>query len=91
MNITEFLEEWNLESEDLGLAQRCARFPDYWIPPIKDKILPGYLAADWATLQVDLRKLYWPHDKPKNTMSALKAVVKQAQTGTMDLNIYILK
>jgi len=41
-------------------------------------------------LQNDLRKLYWLQDKPKNTMSALDAVVKEAQGG-MDLNVYIVK
>jgi len=49
-NITEFLEEWNLESEDFGHgpAECCARFPNYCISTIKDtvKILPGYLARD---------------------------------------------
>ena len=93
-NVTEFLDEWNLECEDFGLGatQRCARFPNYCIPTIKDtvKILPGYLAKDWVMLQNDLRKLYWPQDKPKNTMSALDAVVKEAQGG-MDLNVYVLK
>jgi len=94
-NITEFLDEWNLECEDFGLGatQRCARFPNYCIPTIKDtvKILPGYLAKDWVMLQNDLRKLYWPQDKPKNTMSALDSVVKEAQTGDTDLNVYVLK
>jgi len=62
-NITEFLEELNLECEDFGHgpAQRCARFPNYCVSTIKDtvKILPGYLAKDWVMLQNDLRKLYW--------------------------------
>jgi len=92
-NISEFLEEWNIECEDFGLgdAQRCARFPNYCTPEIKDtvKILPGYITTDWALLQSDVKRLYWPHDKPRNTMAALDKLVKEAPT--MDLNVYILK
>ena len=44
-NITDFLEEWNIECEDFGLTdgQRCTRFPNYCTPDIKDtvKLLPG--------------------------------------------------
>ena len=37
-NITDFLEDWNIECEDYGLtdAQKCARFPNYCTPAIKD-------------------------------------------------------
>jgi len=42
-------------------------------------------------LQNDLRKLYWPLDKPKNMMLALDAILKEAQTGDIDLNVYVLK
>ena len=94
-NITDFLEEWNIECEDFGLtaAQRYACFPNYCIPMIKNtvKLLSGYIAVNWADLQADCKKFYWPQNKPKNTMSALNAVVKEAQTGTMDLNVYVLK
>ena len=33
-NVTEFLDEWNIECEDFGLseAQRCVRFPNYCTP-----------------------------------------------------------
>ena len=92
-NITEFLEEWNIECEDFGLdeRQRCARFPNYCVPSIKEtvKLLPGYVTSNWATLQDDLRKLYWPHDTPKNSMSALNKVIQDAPS--MDLNVYVLK
>src|SRR2546423_1264510 len=81
-NITEFLEEWNIECEDFGLdePQRCVRFPNYCIPTIKEtvKLLPGYVTPDWTTLQADVKKLYWPHDTPKNSMSALNKVVQEA-------------
>ena len=92
-NITEFLEEWNIECEDFGIdkVKRCARFPNYCVRAIKDtiKLLPGYIAEDWAVLQTDVKKLYWPHDKPKNTMTALAELVKEAHT--LDLNVYVLK
>ena len=92
-NITEFLEEWNIECEDFGLTetQRCARFPNYCTPEIKEtvKLLPGYIASNWATLQSDVKKLYWPKDKPKNTMAALDKLIKEAPG--MDLNVYVLK
>ena len=83
-NITEFLEEWNIECEDFGIdkVKRCARFPNYCVRAIKDtiKLLPGYIAEDWDVLQTDVKKLYWPHDKPKNTMTALAELVKEAHT-----------
>src|SRR5437667_11003933 len=92
-NITEFLEEWNIECEDFGLTetQRCARFPNYCTPEIKEtvKILPGYIASNWTTLQSDVKKLYWPKDKPENTMAALDKLIKEAPG--MDLDVYVLK
>src|SRR5271169_4351129 len=92
-NITEFLEEWNIECEDFGLTntQRCARFPNYCTLAIKEvvKLLPGYVTTNWDTLQSDLKNLYWQHDKPKNTYEALIKLVQEAPT--MDLNVYILK
>ena len=92
-NITDFLDEWNIECEDFGLtpAQRCVRFPFYCIPDIKEtvKLLSGYIANDWDVLQNEVKQLYWPHDKPKNTMAALDKLVKEAPI--MDLDVYVLK
>lgn len=92
-NITDFLDEWNIECDDFGMtaAQRCARFPYYCTTKIKDtvKLLPGYLAPNWTTLQSDVKKLYWPQDKPRNTMAALDKLIKDASS--MDLNAYILQ
>jgi len=46
-NITDFLEDWNIECEDYGLTddQKCVRFPKYCIATIKDliKLLLGYI------------------------------------------------
>ena len=46
-NITEFLEEWNIECEDFDIdkVKRYARFPNYCVDTIKDtiKLLPGGL------------------------------------------------
>jgi len=92
-NITDFLEEWNIEGEDFGLTQahRCARFPFYCTSEIKEtvKLLPGYIAEDWVALQTEVKQLYWPHEKPKNMMAALDKLVKEAPT--TDLNVYVLK
>ena len=92
-NIIEFLEEWNIECEDFRLTetQRCVRFLNYCTLQIKEtvKILPGYIASNWTTLQSDVKKLYWPKDKPKNTMAALDKLIKEAPG--MDLNVYVLK
>jgi hypothetical protein len=88
-NITEFLEEWNIECENFGVdkVKRCARFPNYCARGMKNtsKLLPGYIAGDWDVLQTDVKKLYWPHDKLKNTMTALD------EAHTLDLNISVLK
>ena len=92
-NITDFLEDWNIECEDYGLTdgQKCARFPNYCTPAIKDlvKLLPGYSTHDWTTLQANLKETYWQHDKPKDTHEALIRLVKEAPT--MDLNLYLIK
>ena len=92
-NITDSLEDWNIECEDYDLtdAQKCARFPNYCTPVIKDlvKLLPGYGTHDWTTLQVNLKEMYWQCDKLKDTHEALIKLVKEAPT--MDLNVYIIK
>ena len=55
-------------------------FPTTVPPEIKEtvKIFLGYIDANWTNLQEDLKQLYWPHDKPKNTMSTLDRLVKDA-------------
>ena len=92
-NVTEFLDDWDVECEDYGFsdAKKCTRLPNYCIPAIKDlvKLLPGYLASDWGTLQTNLKDIYWQHDKPKNTHEALIKLVKEASS--MDLNVYLMK
>ena len=81
-NITEFLEEWNIECEDFGLtgAQRCTRFPNYCTPEIKEtvKLLPGYIAMNWITLQSDVKKLWTyygesVHSTPVQTLRHMAA------------------
>ena len=92
-NVTKFLDEWNIECEDFDLddAKRCTCFPNYCTREIKEtvKLLPGYIAKNWATLQSDVKKLYWSQDKPKNTMATLNKLIKEAPR--MDLNVYVLK
>jgi len=92
-NISDFLEDWNIECEDDGLTdtQKCARFPNYCTPTIKDlvKLLPGYSTPNWTLLQANLKETYWQHDKPKDTHEALIHLVKEAPT--MDLNVYVIK
>ena len=96
-NVTEWLEEWNLQCEDYGLTdpKKCARLPYYCVPAIKDvvKFLPGYMSdpPDWTVLQNDLKELYWQFDKPKNTTTALYQLIHDSQAGTIPLNVYILK
>src|SRR5436190_11310594 len=92
-NISDFLEDWSIKCEDYRLtgAQKCARFPNYCTPAIKDlvKLLPGYGTHDWTALQMNLKEIYWQHDKPKDTYEALIKLVKEAPS--MDLNVYIIK
>jgi len=92
-NITEFLEDWNIECDDYGLSdpQKCARLPYYCTPSIKDvvKILSGYSSKEWTRLQSELKELYWHRDNPKNTVGALHKLIKEAPN--MDLNVYVLK
>lgn len=43
----------------------------------------------WDTLKAELAKVYWQHDKPRNTMTELNELIKIAPE--MDLNVYVLK
>ena len=94
-NISEFLDDWNLECEDYDYSdeQKCTRFPNYCESMIKDvvKLLPGYVSRDWTALQTDLKGLYWQHDKPKNTTAAVHQLIHDAQAGRIDLNVYVLQ
>src|SRR5216117_1289063 len=69
-NISDFLEDWNIECEDYGLTdtQKCARFPNYCTPTIKDlvKLLPGYTTPNWTLLQANFKETYCQHDKPED-------------------------
>ena len=96
-NVTEWLEEWNLQCEDYGVTdlKKCTRLPYYCVSSIKDvvKLLPGYMSEppDWTVLQSDLKELYWQLDKPKNTTTALYQLIHDSQTGKIPLNVYVLK
>src|SRR6266496_416333 len=93
-NISEFLDDWNLECEDYGYSdeQKCTRFSNYCESMIKEvvKLLPGYISRDWTALQTFEIGLYWQHDKPKNRTTALHQLIHDAQAGRIDLNIYVL-
>jgi hypothetical protein len=94
-NISEFLDDWNLECVDYGYndKEKCMHFPRYCERTIKDvvKLLPGYISHNWTTLQADLKGLYWQHDRLKNTTAALQQLVHDAQAGKIDLNVYVLQ
>ena len=50
MEVTEFLERWNFECEDFGIAdtQKCRRLPYYCVKEVKDIVeyLEGYRNSD---------------------------------------------
>src|SRR5947207_10305615 len=94
-NISEFLDDWNLECDDYGYddEKKCTHLPTYCKKTIKDivKLLPGYVSKNWAVLQADLKGLYWQHDRPKNTTAALDQLIHDTQAGAIDLNVYVLQ
>jgi hypothetical protein len=94
-DITQYLEDWNMEADDYGLDDqaKCSHFPRYCIDKIKEvaRLLPGYVARDWRQLQSEIRELYWQHDTPTNTTTALHRLIKESQAGSLDLNVYLLK
>ena len=61
-NISEFLEDWNLECDDYGYDEKkkYTHLPTYCEKAIKDvvKLLPGYISENWTVLQADLKGLY---------------------------------
>jgi hypothetical protein len=88
------LDDWNLECVDYGYndGEKCTHFPRYCEKMIKDVVmlLSGYISHNWNILQADLKGLYWQHDRPKNTTAALHQLVHDAQTGKIDLNVFVL-
>ena len=94
-NISEFLEDWNLECEDYSFnnTKKCTHLPKYCEKEIKEaiKLLPGYISQNWTTFQDDLKGLYWQNDRPKNTTAALHQLINDARGGKVDLNVYILQ
>jgi hypothetical protein len=93
MNSTEYLEEWNTQSDDYRYddKQRATRFPNFCTANVKDivKLLSGYIKKDWKGLQADIKNLYLQYDEPKDSMAALNELVRKGRT--LDLNVYILK
>jgi hypothetical protein len=94
-NVAEFLENWDLECNVFGYssAEKCLHLPLYCKKGLRNvvKDLGGYINRDWSVLQNDLKALFWQHDTPMNTPSALHEVVNEARSGKMDLNVYILR
>jgi len=92
-NISDYLESFNAECELYGVKaeQRALRFPHYCNPEIKDivTLLTGYEARDWDQLQVEIKKFYWQHDHPKNTFTALNALIRRSHELT--LSAFVLK
>ena len=50
---------------------------------------PGYKDKNWATLQSELKDLFWQHDKQKDTAESLNKLIQDSST--MSLNVYLLK
>jgi len=92
-NATEYLDEFNDECEIHRVKpdRRVLLFPHFCTPSIKElvKILPGYDVKDWDALQSDVKKLYWANDHPKNTTTALNALIRNA--ANLPLNVFIIK
>jgi hypothetical protein len=94
-NVTEFLENWESECDDYHYddAKRCERLPFYCERTIRDvvKDLSGYTTKKWDELKKELKALYWQNDKPRNTTTALHQLTLDAQSGKLDLNVYVLR
>jgi hypothetical protein len=94
-DVTKFLQRWNIECEDFGLTdtQKCERILYYCTDEIKELIefLEGYATNDWDLLQRELKSIYWQNDTHWDSMASLKTLISNAQAGTMDLNVFIVK
>ena len=62
-NISEFLDDWNLECKDYDYfnTQKYIHFLNYYENMIKEiiKLLLKYISHDWIILQIDFKDLYW--------------------------------
>ena len=92
-NASDYLDEFNVECELYRVKpeQRVLLFPHFCLPSIKDvvKLLPGYDGKVWDNLQTEIKKLYWAGDHPKNTVAALNALIRSANS--IPLSVFILK
>jgi len=92
-NISDYLESFNAECELYGVKadQHAARFPHYCNTEVKDivTLLGGYESRDWNQLQVEMKKFYWQNDHPKNTFTALNALIRRSRDLT--LSAFVLK
>jgi hypothetical protein len=83
-NASDYLDEFNVECELYRVKpeQRILLLPHYCIPSIKDvvKLLPGYDAKAWDSLQTEIKRLYWAGDHPKNTIAALNALIRSSNS-----------
>ena len=92
-NISDYLESFNAECELYGIKadQRAARFPHYCNTEVKDivTLLGGSESRDWNQLQVEMKKFYWQNHHPKNTFTALNALIRRSRDLT--LSAFVLK
>jgi hypothetical protein len=92
-NASDYLDEFNVECElyRVDPKQRVLLFPHYCISTIKDvvKLLPGYDGQVWDELQKEIKKLYWAGDHPKNTVTALNALIRTSNS--IPLSVFVLK
>jgi hypothetical protein len=47
--------------------------------------------GNWGLLQKELKELFWQADPPKNTVAALCRLIRDAKSGRMNVDMYVLK
>jgi hypothetical protein len=93
--VSTFVKNWEMDCEEYGLteAQKCRKFPRYCTREIGEVVekLKGYEDGNWESFKVELKRLFWQADPPKNSIAALVKLLGEAKAGKMTVDMYVLK
>jgi hypothetical protein len=93
--VSTFIKNWEMDCEEYGLnaVQMCKKFPRYCTEEIGEAVekLNGYDEGNWELFKKELKQLFWQADPPKNSIAALVKLIRDAKSGKMTVDMYVLK
>jgi hypothetical protein len=93
--VTQFLKDWDLECTEYGYneEQKCKKLPRYCSKEIGEDIerLDGCEKGDWKQLQTQMKKWFWQADSPKNTLTDVENLIRDAKAGKVKVDMFVLR